>query len=174
VREKYPVPFGRRVAVREYGWRPKKGRRRAVKVEIGTPVAVPGSDWGCRLRITGLPTKIDRRVFGIDGVQALELALLLSGKVLASFVRSSVGTIEAWGNPITDVHRLGLPLSLESIQSAVEALRAYLKRAKTRRTLPAEWRDGVLIQLSNAAADLGAVPGRERSAARRQSDKSRG
>jgi hypothetical protein len=160
VREKYPVPFGQRVAYREYRWRSKTGRRRIVKVEFGTPTPVAGSDWGCRLRITGLPTKFDQGIFGIDAVQALELALQEAGSTVASFVKSRAGRIELWDEPVQDALDLHLPLPLHSMQSAVQMLRMYLKRTKAGRAGPAEWRDGVLLQLSNAAADLGALAGR--------------
>jgi uncharacterized protein DUF6968 len=160
VREKYPVPFGRRVAYREYRWRPKKGRRRIVKVELGTPTPVPGSDWGCRLRITGLPTKFDQGIFGIDAVQALELALQVAGSTVASFVKSRAGRIELWGGPVRNAFDLHLPLPLHSIQSAIQMLRIYLQRTKAGRVGPPKWRNGVLLQLSDAAADLGALAGR--------------
>src|SRR5882724_11441133 len=38
------------------------------------------SAWACRLLITGLESEFDRRIFGIDSIQALELALVLAGK----------------------------------------------------------------------------------------------
>jgi hypothetical protein len=147
-------------------------------VEIGTPVLVPemkpasgSSPWGCRLRITGLPTNFDRGIFGIDGVQALALALELAGSLVASLVRSSKGRIELWDEPVADVFELFLPLPLTSMQSEVDQMRRYLKRAKTGRAVPAEWRDGVLIELANAAADLTALSGRERSAERVRSSR---
>src|SRR5206468_10508368 len=44
---------------------------------LGVPQAVPGSDWGCPLQITGLNTiwRRPKYVFGIDGLQALHLAM---------------------------------------------------------------------------------------------------
>jgi hypothetical protein len=35
----------------------------------------PGGDWRCRLVIVGLPHRVDRYAYGIDGLQAFTLAL---------------------------------------------------------------------------------------------------
>ena len=53
---------------------------------IGVPQPVPGSDWGCALQITGLNTSLrrPRYVFGIDGLQALHLAMTCADLVLES------------------------------------------------------------------------------------------
>ena len=53
---------------------------------IGVPQPVPGSDWGCALQITGLNTewRRPRYVFGIDGLQALHLAMKCASAVLDS------------------------------------------------------------------------------------------
>ena len=53
---------------------------------IGVPQPVPGSDWGCALQITGLNAgwHRPRYVFGIDGLQALHLAMKCAGAVLES------------------------------------------------------------------------------------------
>ena len=53
---------------------------------IGVPQPVPGSDWGCALQITGLNSTWRRPkfVFGIDGLQALQLAMKCAGAVLES------------------------------------------------------------------------------------------
>ena len=57
-----------------------------VVVTLGVPQAVPGSDWGCALQITGLatPWRKPGYVFGIDGLQALHLAMECAGDVLES------------------------------------------------------------------------------------------
>ena len=57
-----------------------------VVLTIGVPQPVPGSDWGCPLQITGLNTTWSRPryVFGIDGLQALHLAMQCAGAVLES------------------------------------------------------------------------------------------
>jgi hypothetical protein len=57
-----------------------------VVVTLGVPQAVPGSDWGCPLQITGLNTiwRRPKYVFGIDSFQALHLAIQGAGVVLES------------------------------------------------------------------------------------------
>lgn len=57
-----------------------------VVVTIGVPQPIPGSDWGCPLQITGLNTTwlSPKYVFGIDGFQALHLAIQGAGVVLES------------------------------------------------------------------------------------------
>jgi hypothetical protein len=74
-----------------------------VVVTIGVPQPVPGSDWGCPLQITGLKTswRRPRYVFGIDGLQALHLAMQCSGAVLESAKRKLewLGQTEDLGMP---------------------------------------------------------------------------
>lgn len=50
---------------------------RPVILTLGVPEPVPGSDWGCAVQITGLTRELSRPryVFGVDALQALELAL---------------------------------------------------------------------------------------------------
>jgi hypothetical protein len=57
-----------------------------VVLTIGVPQPVPGSDWGCALQITGLNTswRRPRYVFGIDGLQALHLAMKCADAVVES------------------------------------------------------------------------------------------
>ena len=57
-----------------------------VVLTIGVPRPVPGSDWGCAVQITGLNSSWRRPkyVFGIDGLQALHLAMKCAGAVLES------------------------------------------------------------------------------------------
>jgi hypothetical protein len=57
-----------------------------VVLTIGVPQSVPGSDWGCALQITGLNTswRRPRYVFGIDGLQALHLAMKCADAVVES------------------------------------------------------------------------------------------
>jgi hypothetical protein len=59
-------------------------RGKPVVLTIGVPQPVPGSDWGCALQITGLKTgwRRPKYVFGIDGVQALHLAMKCASVVL--------------------------------------------------------------------------------------------
>jgi len=60
--------------------------RKPVVLTIAVPQPVPGSDWGCALQITGLDNgwRRPRYVFGIDGLQALHLAMKCAGAVLES------------------------------------------------------------------------------------------
>ena len=53
---------------------------------IGVPVPVPGSDWGCPLQIAGLNKhwRRPRYIFGIDGLQALHLAMQCADAMLES------------------------------------------------------------------------------------------
>jgi Domain of unknown function (DUF6968) len=57
-----------------------------IVLTLGVPRPVRGSDWGCALQITGLNTALrrPRYVFGIDGLQALHLAMQCAGAVLES------------------------------------------------------------------------------------------
>jgi len=73
----------RRIAARRV-LQSANGKR--VVVTLGVPQAVPGSDWGCALQITGLKTewRRPRYVFGVDGLQALQLAMKCATAILAS------------------------------------------------------------------------------------------
>lgn len=60
------------------------GRGKKVVLTLGVPQPVPSSDWGCALQITGVKTDWNRPryVFGIDGLQALHLAMQAAGASL--------------------------------------------------------------------------------------------
>ena len=57
-----------------------------VVITLGVPQPVPGSDWGCPLQIAGLNTiwRRPKYVFGLDGLQALHLAMKCADAVLLS------------------------------------------------------------------------------------------
>ena len=76
-------PRIRRIAARRVF---KAPNGKPVVVTLGVPQAVPGSDWGCALQITGLNTtwRRPKYVFGIDSFQALHLAMQGAGAVLES------------------------------------------------------------------------------------------
>ena len=152
--QKYRAPFGRRIAHRSYQARRRGGRRRTVIVEIGTPAAVPGSDWGCRVRVRGLSESIDQTIFGVDSLQALELGLMYSGAALSSSAEFRAGKLELWGKPATNLSDLVLPLGLHSLQSAIEALTRLFERLKTGKQFDKAIQRGFLTQLRNAAKDL--------------------
>jgi len=93
---------------------------RAVVLTIGVPQPVPGSDWGCPLQVTGLNTnwRRPRYVFGIDGLQALHLAMKSAAAVLES-ARPELEWLGERGN-------LGMPKFLPDLpraeQSRLEAI----------------------------------------------------
>src|SRR5712671_3620298 len=107
------------IAQRKYVWRPPKGRARIVHVQIGAP-ARTRREWACRLRITGLPREIDRRIYGIDSVQALELALRGAGKLLSETPEFRAGQIEHWKKPLKYDTELFLPLPMHSLQGTLQ------------------------------------------------------
>jgi hypothetical protein len=87
------------------------------------PEIVPGSDWGYAVQITGLNTgwRKPRYVFGIDGLQALHLAIQCAGAVLES---ASVKL--AWLGQTED---LGIPKFLPWLPKAQQArLEAIVER----------------------------------------------
>jgi len=137
------VRMGRLIARRSYAW--NDGRRSRVVLEIGAPRRVPGWDWACPVRITGLDGHSNQPepVFGIDALQAFELTMQYA-RVALSDVRPSLSWLSAVGC-------LGLPMmsvpgylpaaSHARIEAAVEreikrfiARRRAAARAKARRT----------------------------------------
>lgn len=73
----------RRIAARRVFQSPNG---KPVVLTFGVPQPVPGSDWSCALQITGLNTssRRPRYVFGMDGLQALHLAMKCADAVLES------------------------------------------------------------------------------------------
>src|SRR5713101_3504968 len=155
-----PIPFGQRIARRHYFWQPPVGRRRQVVLEIGTPVMVGREEWACPFRITGLPKDIDTAAHGGDAVQALELALVGAGALLSRSPQFRAGQIEMWNKPVKNAAALFLPLPMNSIQGALENLRAYLERQeekerKTKRDwFNPEWRRALLSMMSEIKGNL--------------------
>ncbi len=152
--QKYVAPFGRCVARRVCHSHSDAGRLKKVTVEIGTPAAVPGSDWGCRVRIRGLSKEVDRTVFGIDSVQALSIALMYSGMMVTSSREFLEGRLHVWGKKAKTVFQVALPLPLDSLQSALEQLSWVVERMKAGREIDKEWRAGVLTVLRNVEKEL--------------------
>ncbi|HYT77616.1 MAG TPA: hypothetical protein VEL79_22870 [Vicinamibacterales bacterium] len=152
--QKFVAPFGRCVARRVYHSRSNDGRVRKVTVEIGTPAAVPGSDWGCRVRISGLSTAVDRTVFGVDSVQALSIALVYLGMMVTSSREFLDGRLHLWDSPAKSVFEVALPLPLHSVESALEQLSWILQRMKVDTNIDKEWRAGVLTVLRNVEKEL--------------------
>jgi hypothetical protein len=64
--------LGRIIAAREFT--AKSGKRsKRILVQIGTPYQVKTGDWACPFRVTGAGPQKQKRVFGIDAFQALQL-----------------------------------------------------------------------------------------------------
>jgi hypothetical protein len=152
--QKYVAPFGRCIARRVFHSRSKQRRLRKATVEIGTPAAVPGSDWGCRVRIRGLSTEVDRTVFGVDSVQALSIALMYSGMMVTSSREFLGGRLHLWDSPAKTVFEVAMPLPLHSVESALEQLSWIVQRMKTGTKIDKEWRAGVLRVLRNVEKEL--------------------
>ena len=136
----YPILFGKRIARREYVWRPAKGRGRKVILEIGTPAKVGPGEWACRVRIKGLPLKVDQAAHGVDAIQALELALVCAGKRLSESPEFLAGQIEQFGERVRHPARLFLPLPMTSLQMGLENLRGFLERKPSGDQNYQEWR----------------------------------
>jgi hypothetical protein len=84
MRESFAAPRTiRRIAARRVFQSPNG---ESVVLTLGVPEPVPGSDWGCALQITGLNStwRRPKYVFGIDGLQALHLAMKCARAVLES------------------------------------------------------------------------------------------
>src|SRR6185503_4548158 len=114
----------RRIAARRV-FRSPNGK--PVVLTLGVPQPVPGSDWGCALQITGLNTSWRRPkyVFGIDGLQALHLAIQCAGAVL----ESAKLKLE-WLGQTED---LGMPQFLPSLpKPQQDRLAAMVEREATR------------------------------------------
>jgi hypothetical protein len=107
--------MGRVIARRSYAW--SDGRRARVVLEIGAPRRVPGWDWACPVRITGLDGHPNQPepVFGIDALQAFELTLQYA-RVTLSQIRPSL----SW---LGTVGFIGLPMSAPGYLSAASHAR---------------------------------------------------
>jgi hypothetical protein len=116
-------PRIRRIAARRVFKAPSG---KPVVVTLGVPQAVPGSDWACALQITGLNTtwRRPKYVFGIDSVQALQLAMQGAGAVL-----ESAGQKLEWLGQTED---LGMPKFLPWLPKVQqERLEAIIERELT-------------------------------------------
>ena len=60
------------------------GAERFVTVQIGRPYTEPDGAWFCPYRVVGLAPEATRRAGGVDGIQALQLALVMIGGELSS------------------------------------------------------------------------------------------
>jgi Domain of unknown function (DUF6968) len=125
MRESFAAPRTiRRIAARRV-FQSTEGK--PIVLTLGVPQPVPGSDWGCALQITGLNTSWSRPkyVFGIDGLQALHLAMQCAGAVL----ESAKLKLE-WLGQTED---LGMPKFLPSLpKPQQDRLEAMVEREATR------------------------------------------
>jgi hypothetical protein len=151
---------GGAIAVRKYIWNPPVGRSRPVTLEIGAPVPVSEGEWTCSFRIAGLPKEITTAAHGIDAVQALELALVGAGAYLSRSPQFRAGQIEMHGHVVKNAAELLLPLPVNSLQGALENLRAYLERQQEKERkgkrdwFDPEWRRVLLSMMREISGDL--------------------
>lgn len=135
----------RRIAARRVFQRP--GRRKDVVLTLGVPQPVPGSDWGCALQITGFKTEWNRPryVFGIDGLQALSMAMKCAGIVL----ESSKVELEWFGQneylgmpsflpdlPTAQRNRIDAIVERELVKFVAAAERRHRRKARSRAEKP--------------------------------------
>ena len=115
---------------------------RPVVLTIGVPQPVPGSDWGCAVQITGLKTSWRRPkyVFGIDGIQALHLAM----KCAAVILESTKPTL-AW---LGEKGNLGMPKFLPDVpKPQQDRLEAFVERQALK-----FWRGVMRARKANASS----------------------
>jgi hypothetical protein len=92
-----------------------EGRPRAVRVRIGKPRRAPKSgDHWCTFEISGLPEVMRFKVWGIDSLQALQLAMRAAGELLRE-----EGHALTWCGE----QELGFPRTLPSFLSAAASSR---------------------------------------------------
>ena len=109
----------RRIAARRVF---KSPGRKPIVMTLGVPQPVPGSDWGCALQITGLKTSWRRPkyVFGIDGLQALHLAM----KCATAVLESAAPELAWW-----EKDKVGMPRFLPDLPKPQQArLQAIVER----------------------------------------------
>jgi hypothetical protein len=92
------------IAIREVRYRCADGREEGVRVTLNLPVA-DVQDWSCSFAIAGLGRHVERRVFGIDAMQALVLAIHALPMEVRGFVEPKTGQFV--DEPDLDV-RLGM------------------------------------------------------------------
>lgn len=107
------------------------------------------------MRISGLPREhdFDKAIYGVDGLQALELALYAAGQVLSASPEFRAGQIESWGEPAREPAALGLPLPLQALQGTLENLRAFLERSPPRK-VQEDWARGLSTVMREISLDL--------------------
>ncbi len=96
---KYPMTSV--LASREMIWKHKDGVETPVIVNLGPPLPrfaehVADNEWYCTFQIVGLGDETVRAVIGVDGIQALYLALKTVGKIIAASPPGRAGELD-WG-----------------------------------------------------------------------------
>jgi hypothetical protein len=74
-----------------------------IQVHIGRPKQEETGEWGCPIEIAGVDRP--RCAFGLDAIQAIELALYLVGETLAGTIEAQEGRLR-WAGETS----LGFPL----------------------------------------------------------------
>jgi hypothetical protein len=135
----FPAPrMIRRIAARRVF---QSANGKPVVLTIGVPRPVPGSDWGCALQITGVNTSWRRPkyVFGIDGLQALHLAMKCAAAVLES-VKPELAWLGTKGD-------LGMPKFVPNVPKPYQdRLEAIVEREATK-----FWRRGERARTAKAS-----------------------
>lgn len=98
--------------------------------------------------------KIDKRIHGIDPVQALELALGAAGKLLARTPEYRAGQLEQWEKPVKYDTDLFLPLPMSSLQSTLQTIAHYVERTGRRGRIQGELLRGLLSVMKEIQSDL--------------------
>lgn len=94
------------IAVREYEL---DGQDGAVRVELDRPMAATGHpDFRCTFRISGLSRERASHAYGVDAVQAINLALIKIHAILSSSGEYQQGRLTWLGGEDGD---LGLPIA---------------------------------------------------------------
>jgi len=64
------------------------GEDRQVRIALGRPYQEPDQSYFCPYRITGVGAELARRAGGVDGIQAIQLALVIIGGELSRYSES--------------------------------------------------------------------------------------
>ncbi|HEV8456272.1 MAG TPA: hypothetical protein VGQ69_12890 [Gemmatimonadales bacterium] len=90
------------IARRELAALSRDGERRSVEVRLGKPVPSgrQGGEWACPMQIVGLGPERIKEAFGVDSVQAIQLALRLATIDLHSLASSNAVRLEWLGGEI--------------------------------------------------------------------------
>src|SRR5215469_12399014 len=98
------VPMTEVIAVRRLSWEGEKNRE--VLVTIGKPAETPGvaEEFYCPIQTTGLgDDEFVTAIFGVDGFQAIELALRFIGQRLAEINAKNGGHLRWLDGPLPKV-----------------------------------------------------------------------